>query len=126
MRYLIFFVLLVAAASARAAQPVDTAPDGAPISGIGLNSCGQFVEHYKQNNPPQMYLYEQWAWGFLSAYNVRGNFGTQWHRVTKIQMPDAPSLLLYFETYCHKHPTYNVMDATIALINEQNGSVTWR
>ncbi len=128
MRYLIIiFFLITCVTFARAAQPVDTTSDVANIIGTGQFSCGQFIEYRKVNNTQQLEMIVQWVWGFLSAYNARGNFNSQWHRVSHIRnLPDSPTVLLYIETYCQKYPIDTVTDSTFALIKELNGTTVWK
>ncbi len=123
MRYLTVFFLLVFTMSAQAAQPMEAPQDTVTIIGTGQFSCGLFIEYRKLNNPQQLTLIVQWVWGFFSAYNLHGNFGTQWHYIPKITPPDSPTVLLYLETYCNKHPTNNIVQGTLALIQELGGSV---
>jgi hypothetical protein len=127
MRYLMASVLCALALGVGAAQPTDAAPDFAPIIGTGQFTCGQFMEYREQKNPRQHDVIVQWVWGFLSAYNVRGNFGTQWQRLSHIDsLPDSPTVLLYLEAHCRKYPLDTVLDGTFALIVELHGSIAWK
>lgn len=124
MRPLIISFLIAYATYAQAGQPTDKMPDYAPVIGTGQFSCGQFLEYRKANNPQQLDLVVQWVWGFLSAYNVRGNFSAEWRRVSHIEnLPDSPTVLLSIETYCRQSPVGTVMDSTFALIKELHGTV---
>lgn len=124
MRYLLTALLVLAALSSRAAQ--DTRPALAPIIGTGQFSCGQFVEYEKVGPREQLDLVVQWVWGFIDAYNFRGNFGSEWHRVKYIQPPDSPTVLLYLDMHCKKHPTDTLLRGTLALVRELGGSVVYK
>ncbi len=128
MRYVSAVMLLVFAMRPCTALPVeDTAPDMAPLIGTGQFSCGQFLEYRKVNNKVQMDTIVQWVWGFLSAYNVRGNFGTKWTRLPHIEtLPDAPTVLLFLENHCRNHPVDTLMDGTFSLIKELHAPVVWK
>lgn len=127
MRYLITCILLVCSIGARAAKPMDTAHDYLSLIGTGQLSCGKFVEYRNQNNEGQLDIIVQWIWGFLSAYNYRGYFGTSYQgRLPQIDLPDSPTVLLYLETHCRKHPTNSVLDATFGLVKELHGPIAWK
>ncbi|WJF91160.1 hypothetical protein QS306_05855 [Paraburkholderia bonniea] len=111
------------AASSKGAS-IDTAPDISFQVGTGGFSCGKFINYKQLNNAVQDQLVVQWVWGFLSAYNFRGNFGAKWHRVPHIEnLPDEATVLLFLETHCRQHPTDTVMMGTLALIKELHGQV---
>ena len=128
IRYVSAAMLLVFAMRPCTALPAeDVAVDMTPLIGMGQFSCGQFIEYRKINNKEQMDLFIQWVWGFLTAYNTRGNFGTKWTRVPHIEnMPDGPTVLLFLETHCQKHPVDTVLDGTFSLIKELHAPVVWK
>lgn len=101
-------------------------PNYVPVIGTGQFSCGKFIEYRDQGNSSQIELVVQWTWGFLTAYNFKSNFGPS---IKKSQFvvhpPDSPSVALYLETYCRKHPVNNVMDGVFNLINDTGGQVVW-
>ena len=110
-------------------QPVDTAPDLVMVTGVGQLSCGEFLEHKASGNSMQMFLYQQWIYGFMVAYNMRSNFAKTWRRLTSGNlsgMPDGPTILLFVESHCRAHPLDKVLDSTFALIADMGGEVLWK
>lgn len=127
MRRICIALLLACALRPCAAEPaVDTAPSIVNVIGTGGFSCGQFIEYQKINNPAQMDLIVQWVWGFITAYNFRSNFGTQWRRLSSVNPPDNPTILLFLETYCRSHPTDTLVDGTFALLQTLGAPVVWK
>ena len=117
--------LMTLAAVARADQ-LDTAPAYSPARGGGNVSCGEFVAAKTSNNQMELAGVVQWVWGFLAAYNMRGNFGTKWTRVTVLAPPDNDTVILFLQKHCEAHPLYNVFDGAMTLIRESGGKVLWR
>lgn len=127
MKRALIIILLFFLNTTYAETTVDKAPSYAPIVGTGQLSCGQFIQYKEQNYQPQLEIIVQWVWGFLSAYNFRGNFNEKWQRVTPISsLPDSPTVLLFLETYCRKNPANRVFDGTLRLIETLHGTVALR
>ena len=129
--FAVLAVFLSAAVSSMAApaQHVDRAPSPALITGMGVYSCGQFIEHKATNNAALMSLYLQWIKGFMVAYNVRSNFGKTWTRTTSgnlESLPDESTIYLYVEKHCNAHPLDTVLDATFSLVKDIGGEVIWK
>lgn len=104
----------------------DTRPAIAYAIGTGTLSCGKLVSAERNHDEPQQELFVQWVWGFLVAYNMRSNFGKEWHRVSAISPPDYDSVLLYLGKYCAKYPLDSVMDATMSMIRDLGGRSIWK
>ncbi len=111
------------------AQQIDPQPYYVPIIGTGSLSCGQFMDYATQNNTQQMDLIVQWVWGFIAAYNARGNFQTKFKRPTVgnlSTMPDSPTVLLFLRSYCQKNALDTVIDGAVALTKAMGGQIDWR
>lgn len=125
MRVLMASFLLAFSLVAYAAKPLDRAPDFVMARGTGQFSCGKYIEYQQQGNQLEDQLITQWVWGFIAAYNMRGNFGAQWQRVSHITPPDQPTVVLYLKRYCNENPTKSVLTGTLALIRELGGAVSY-
>lgn len=106
----------------------DDKSQGVATIGTGTFSCERFTEHdAARNNSAQMNLIVQWAWGFMSAYNLRAAFSEKFQESeapSPISPPDATSTLLFIREYCQKNPRSNVTSATLGLIGRSGGVVT--
>jgi hypothetical protein len=74
-----------------------------------------------------MNLIVQWAWGFISAYNLRAAFSATYQEneaPNAVAPPNATSTLAYIRNFCQKNPQSNVASATLDLIGTSGGVVT--
>jgi len=110
---------------ARAADATSDAGSPGLVIGTGQFSCGQFAEYHKQDDKVQMDLIVQWFWGFLTAYNYRGSFGTTLRPASLIPPPDSPTVVLFVGKYCERHPLQLIVNAGLAMIHELGGTVYW-
>lgn len=96
--------------------------------GTGTFSCAKFTKYdTARNNSDQMNLIVQWAWGFISAYNLRAAFSATFQESeapSPVSPQDATSTLLFIRGYCQNNPKSNVAGATLALISTSGGIVT--
>jgi hypothetical protein len=105
-------------------ESVDITPDYSAVIGTGQFSCGKFVEYQEAKNSAQLDLIVQWTWGFLTAYNTRGNFGPTWKRVKHVNnMPDSASVILYLDSYCRKYPMDSVLNGVFSIIKDIGGEI---
>jgi hypothetical protein len=106
----------------------DDKASGVATIGTGTFTCEKFAKYdAASNNSEQMAMVIQWAWGFISAYNLRAAFAATYQEVdapNAIKPPDATSTLAFIRTHCEKNPNSNVTDATLALIGTLGGIVT--
>lgn len=105
------------------------AQDRAAVIGTGQFSCGKYVQYKADNNRAQMDVITQWVWGFMTAYNFRGNFGARYKSVKSgnlATLPDDSTVSLYLENFCRKNPLATVLDGTMELIRDMGGQVAWR
>jgi hypothetical protein len=96
--------------------------------GTGTFSCDKFTKYdAAPNNSGQMNLIIQWAWGFMSAYNLRAAFSATFQESdapSPVSPPDATATLAFLREYCQRNPQSNVTSATLALIGRSGGIVT--
>jgi hypothetical protein len=101
---------------------------GVGTIGTGTFTCEKFSKYDgAPNNSGQMGLVVQWAWGFISAYNIRAAFSATYQEneaPNPVSPPDAASILLYIRKHCEKNPLSNVTTATLELIGTLGGMVT--
>jgi hypothetical protein len=109
------------------AEADDKTPGAATI-GTGTFSCAKFAQYdAAPNNSGQMNLIVQWAWGFISAYNIRAAFSETFQQneaPSPVSPPDAPATLLHIRKFCQQNPQSNVASATLDLIGTSGGIVT--
>jgi hypothetical protein len=96
--------------------------------GTGTFSCEKFNKYdVAPNNANQMGLIVQWAWGFISAYNLRAAFNATYQESdapSPVTPPDAAGTLGYLRKFCQKNPQSNLTTATIYLIGAAGGIVS--
>ena len=76
----------------------------------GTNTCGDYLEYRKDSSGDSRYA--DWAWGFLSAYNLFG---------TKPQVQGSVSrgtILAYLDKYCRDEPLSHVITGVSKLARE--------
>jgi hypothetical protein len=98
------------------------------ITGAGTVSCARFVQFYSQtgHQSRRNEIY-QWVWGFLAAYNVRGNFEHSLKPAVALpKIPDSTTIFLYLSMYCQKNPDNSVLDGAFALIRSLGGEADWK
>ncbi|HEV8017976.1 MAG TPA: hypothetical protein VGP32_05395 [Steroidobacteraceae bacterium] len=101
---------------------------GVGTIGTGTFSCEKFSKYDgAPNNSGQMGLVVQWAWGFISAYNIRAAFSATYQdddAPNPVSPPDAASILSFIRKHCEKNPLSNVTTATLELIGTLGGMVS--
>jgi hypothetical protein len=123
-----YWAIVAAVFVCSAPLSADEKNSGVGTIGTGTFSCEKFAKYdAASNNSDQMALMIQWAWGFISAYNLRAAFAATYQDTdapNAVKPPDATSILAFIRTHCQKNPTSNVADATLALIGTLGGTVT--
>lgn len=118
-------VLLVLCSRAATAEDKT---QGVDTIGTGTFSCEKFNKYDAgANNANQMGLIVQWAWGFISAYNLRAAFSATYQESeapSPVKPPDAAGTLAYLRKFCQKNPQSNLTTATIYLIGAAGGIVS--
>jgi hypothetical protein len=96
--------------------------------GTGTFSCQKFIQFdAAPNNSGQMGLIVQWAWGFISAYNLRAAFSASFQQdeaPNPVSPPNSAATLLFMRNFCQKNPQSNLTSATLELIGTSGGIVT--
>jgi hypothetical protein len=120
-------IAVLIALCATATKADDSAPGVATI-GTGTFSCAKFAKYdAAPNNSDQMNLIIQWAWGFISAYNLRAAFSATFQEndaPNPVTPPNATSVVSSIRKFCQKNPQGNLTDATLELIGTSGGIVT--
>jgi len=120
----LFSLFMFAFATTAYADEIDRAPDWVPFRGVGILSCGHFLQHKAENNRNQLGLYVEWTWGYISAYNGRRAFGDQPQPKTKYviqDIPDFPTVIAFLDKYCRNNPLQSVANGVDVLISELGG-----
>jgi hypothetical protein len=106
----------------------DDKPQGVATIGTGTFTCAKFTQFdASPNNSGQMNLIVQWAWGFISAYNLRAAFSTTYQESeapSPVSPPDAAATLTFIRKFCEANPKSNLTTATLYLIGSGGGIVT--
>jgi len=99
--------------------------DSVMMVGTGTMSCGKFIDFKNKGNKTQLDLFVQWTWGFLSSYNIRGNFGTDYTVVSPIinNLPDSETVILFITKDCEKHPLDTVLMSVMRLGKSLGGKI---
>lgn len=101
---------------------------GVATIGTGTFSCAKFAQYdATPNNSAQMNLIVQWAWGFISAYNLRAAFSASYQEndaPSPVSPPDGASTLTFIRKFCEANPKSNLTTATLYLIGAGGGIVT--
>lgn len=91
----------------------------APVIGVGLFSCGQYLAHRQDDKQsyraPQTGIYVSWVWGYLSGYN---NFSS--HKLI-LELPSETSVVAYLDKYCAANPLGSVLGGTSCLMADLGG-----
>lgn len=98
------------------------------LRGVGQFNCGQYMSAVDGKNEPQLSLYTQWIWGYIAAYQMRGQFGSggsigKKHLTGNITTPDQETIHLFMKKYCSENPLSNILNGTISLIEKSGGIV---
>jgi hypothetical protein len=105
--YLVASIMLAASGHEAVAQRA------APWVGVGLTTCGQYLEDRRGNADTSVYVH--WTYGFLSAYNFFG-------REARISDPPFDATVrAYYDKYCRENPLHKVSQGTLSLIGELGG-----
>jgi len=106
----------------------DANTQGVATIGTGTFSCAKFAQYdATPNNSAQMNLIVQWAWGFISAYNLRAAFSASFQQEeapNAVSPPDAASTVTFLRNFCAANPKSNLTTATLYLISTSGGIVT--
>jgi hypothetical protein len=88
-------VLLALSVNETLAEPIE-------LAGVGLKTCGQFAQDYRNNPDIAEALYFTWAQGFLSGVNMlaKGK-GSVTRDLASISVEEQKSWMRH---YCNEHP----------------------
>jgi len=123
-----YWAIAALLASGVASAGADDKAASVATIGTGTFSCAKFAKYDAEpNNTGQMNLIVQWAWGFISAYNLRAAFAATFQEndaPNPVSPLDAAATVTYIRNYCEKNPQSNVANATLGLISTAGGTVT--
>jgi hypothetical protein len=94
------------------------------VRGTGNISCGDYVTF--EGNKPQLDVVNQWVWGFMVAYQMRGQFGKKYTLPQSgniSSLPEAATIQLYLKKYCNDNPLSSVLNGSMHLIKDSGGLV---
>ncbi len=94
-----------------------------------MMSCGKYVDYYNKNNNQQLMLFVTWIWGYMVAYQNRGNFTSKAFvpKEGRLQnVPDEETVKLYVKNYCERKPTDYLISAADALILQYGGAISYK
>lgn len=99
------------------------------LRGVGQFNCGQYMTAINDKNEAQLNLYTQWIWGYIAAYQMRGQFGSggsisKKQSIGNITAPDQETVQLFMRKHCSENPLSNVLAGTISLIEKSGGLVS--
>ena len=118
MKNLLLFLFILISSNVQS-QPVVN------MIGTGTMSCGKFIDYKNQGNKQQLDLFVQWTWGFLSSYNIRGNFGTNYSYASPVinNLPDSETVILFITKDCESHPLETVLMSVMRLGKSLGGKI---
>jgi hypothetical protein len=95
------------------------------VRGLGQIGCGEYISWVDTKNKPQLDLVGQWAWGFMTGYQMRGSFNknTVTTKQGNIRTPDLDTTNLYLKKYCSTNPLSNILNGVIEMIKELGGVI---
>ncbi len=94
--------------------------------GAGTLSCGEYISAVEQRKSSVIAQVNQFAWGYLVGYMMRGSFSNTYQPTAKgdIRIPDGKTLELYLKNYCYSNPLSTVLPSLNVLIKELGGIVS--
>lgn len=90
-------------------------------------SCGEYISAVELRNPNTLPQINQWVWGYLASYMMRGTFNAVYKETTKgdIRIPDGKTIELFLKNYCNRNPLSNLLPAVNQLIKESGGVISY-
>lgn len=85
------------------------------LRGAGNMECGAYLQYRKASNSDMEAAAGQWAFGYLSAYNM---WSAGSGRAPVPQIPEYPTVLAYLDKHCRDAPLAKVRDGVEHLIYE--------
>ena len=77
-------------------------------------------------NKGQLDIVNQWVWGFLAAYQMRGNFSKTFSipKQGNISSPDSSTVELFIKKHCSNNPLSTISNASLSMVKEMGGIVS--
>ena len=94
--------------------------------GAGTLSCGEYISYVSQKNISALNQVNQFVWGYLVSYQMRGSFNAAYQPITmgNIRIPDGKTIELFLQNYCNSNLLSNLLPALNRLIKESGGIVS--
>lgn len=94
--------------------------------GAGTLSCSQYISYVNQKNTGVLSQVNQFVWGYLVSYEMRGSFNATYQPITRgnIRIPDGKTIELFLQNYCNSNPLSILLPALNRLIKETGGVVS--
>jgi hypothetical protein len=86
-----------------------------PVRGMGVMSCGQYLESRRMDHKLVALAVEAWIQGFISGRNIErfdNDTFTYW------PVPAPETLLAYMDKYCKDNPLKSLFTGSIQLLQE--------
>ena len=95
------------------------------VRGTGQLNCGEYISAVNMGNQTQMDLFNQWIWGYIVGYQMRGSFNSRYIHTTQgnINTPDKGTVELFMKKYCNDNPLGTVGSGANELIRQMGGQV---
>jgi hypothetical protein len=85
----------------------------AVAAGVGVRTCAQFAQDYKNNPANAETIYNNWALGFLSGLNAAADAnGTPRRNLEAMSFNDKKQ---FMRDYCDQHPLQLYLDGVLQL-----------
>lgn len=90
-------------------------------------SCGEYISAVELRNPNTLAQINQWVWGYLASYMMRGTFNPVYKEPTRgdIRIPDGKTIELFLKNYCNRNPLSSLLPAANQLIKESGGVISY-
>lgn len=95
------------------------------VRGIGQSNCGEFMMWSETGNKFQTDIINQWIWGYLVGYQMRGAFNKTYSIPSSgnITSPTAETIQLYLRKYCSNNPLSSIHNGVLSMIKELGGNI---
>ena len=87
-----------------------------PAAVAGLYTCGDWYAARQGRGEYSLEIQVSWFGGFITAHNIYGNPPEP----TMIAAPEN-DVILWLDTYCHKNPANNLVQAATAYVVAKGG-----
>ena len=90
---------------------------GVRVPGEGQATCGDWIQYRYTNDSVRQVQAVEWVSGFVTGYSW-------YHLERQAYLSDAKIVFGWLDAYCHNNPTFSVVTAAAALIQQLGGEPT--